>query len=696
MTIQDKNKVLNFLIEISGNDKEISYISNLVDAYPDILDYMLSDRMPDLTNVKYVKYKRYNQLKEKVLENRNILDLNKQLNDLFSLQLLSKIKKHYQSKFDYDDVLINFIAKRMLLTPYDLLCSIPGISFIKADKIILTANDDERSIWNQNLRYSISRCTSFIIYYLINELNGSTYCEISQLKQSMQYKYNLSECLSTIELALQDKRFVIFENSKIMLSSVYYEELNIAKYVKNAIDISIQHNYGINTNQYRKINSFLLSDSQMHTLELINTKQLVLLNGYAGTGKSSSIKALINMLEDNGKTFTILSPTAKAAKQISLYTQRPASTIHYLLCREFPDFDRGIKDVGEYEQIIEAPTDPNNLEFSTLNNQEILDYDVIIIDEVSMLSVQLFNMLLRYINPSRTKLLLIGDSYQLPSIQNGNLYQDLLEISEIPKVTLNEIHRYKEDGLVTVATNIRLGERYLDNNTDNLVIGESFEFTQCNDTLQMINSALAKYMELIQNGDDIQDIAILTAKNIGASGTNVINSCVQRIINPINEFDNYISIKVDNTTIRFKQNDVVMNIKNNYNAISEITHEKKLIANGQIGVIKWVDPFINQMCVKIDDDEFIFEYEDIRNIRLAYCFTIHKSQGSQFKHVIYIVDANDIYMTNSNLMYVAVTRATDAVYQFGVRHVINYKINERINLKRNTTLKEQFYNIKVG
>lgn len=676
--IQDSNKLLSFFLEITGNnEKDIYYIKNLIEIYPNILTYMLNNEMPDLSMVKYVKEKRYKQLMQKVLTHYNLLQLNYKLNDLFPLSLLKTIKNHYSAKIEDDNILINYIAKQMHINPYDFLCSITGIGFIKADNILIAANSHENSLWTYDLKSSVQRCTSFILWYLINNLNGSTYIEISKIKNIMMYKYNLQDCLISFEKAILDKRITIFEDNKLVLTNTYIEESNIANYVSEAIKNENQKCFNINTNEYRENNNFTLTDDQIKTLELINKHQLVLLNGYAGTGKSSSIKALINMLEDNNKSYVIISPTAKAAKQISLYTQRPASTIHYLLCKDFPDFDHNISEKTEYEIASNLLNDSKGY--------DTLDYDVIIIDETSMLSVTLFNLLLKYIDCKKTKVLLIGDSYQLPSIQNGNLYQDLLEIDDIPKVTLEKIFRYTENGLVQVASNIRLGKRYLNDN-DIQCIGDSYEFYQFDDIPKMINAALNKYMELLKEGNEIQDIAILTAKNVGNSGTNLINSCVQRIINPIDEFDDYISIQVDNQVIRFKENDIVMNIKNNYNAYPINGDKKLLIANGQIGKIKSVNSFDNSIILEIDDNIYKFEYSDIKNLRLAYCFTIHKSQGSQFKNVIYLVSPEDMFMTTSNLMYVAITRAQDKCYQFGAKHVINYKINERENLKRNTTL----------
>lgn len=686
--INDKHKVINFLLEITDNDsKTISYIQNLVDVYPNILDYMISNIMPDLDKVKYVKYKRYNYLKTKVLENISILNLNKLLNDSFDISFLTKLKNYYKLKIsnnDIDDETLNsIIYKKIRLQPYDTLCRIPGIGFIKADNILLNAYNKQTTLWNFNIRTSEHRCISFIIYYLIYCLNGSTCVSIEKLKKDMLYRFYLDDCLNVFENAILDKKFKIL-NGNIMLYSTFLEEQNISKFVKNSLAYNIDWN--INTQFYNVIDNFTLTETQLETLNLINKNQLVLLNGYAGTGKSSSIKALINMLEDNNKSYKILAPTAKAAKQISLYTERHASTIHYLLCSDFPTFDNHLDEDNEYNNIF-------NISNSS-DNDDYLDYDIIIIDEVSMLSVSLFNILIKYINPQRTKILLIGDSYQLPSIQNGNLYQDLLSINEIPKITLNEIFRYKENGLVSVATDIRFGKQYLDRNENIQVIGNSYTFFKYEDTGEMLNAALNKYLDLLNEGNEIEDVAILTAKNIGNSGTNLVNSCIQQVINKIEDYDEFITITVDKQKIRFKENDVIMNIKNNYNAISLKTDKKVLIANGQTGIVKSVDSFNNYMIVKIDDDEFKFDYGDICNCRLAYCFTIHKSQGSQFKYVIYLTTKEDEFMTNSNLEYVAVTRAKEACFHYGDTNTINRKVSERENLKRNTTLIYQFQNLK--
>lgn len=680
----DKENLLKFFSEITNNKSELTYIKNLVNVYPNILDYIINDKIPDLSKTKYTKVKRYTSLAIKVKDNIDLLNLSNSFYNAFDFSLLKKIYSYFTEKFkdvDYYTNINSIILKNIKYSPYDTLCKFPDISFLKADKILLNAYKKTPHIWNFNLRYSHYRCTSFILWYLINYLNGSTYILIDSLKNEMRYKYNLTDCLDSFDDAIKDKRFTII-NDKIMLTSSFLEERNISEYIHKALECP--QSWNIDVSKYSTIDDFNLTSDQLKTLQYVNDNQLVLLNGYAGSGKSSSIKALINMLEDNDKSYVILAPTAKAAKQISAYTDRLASTIHYRLCSDYPDFDNGIKNKSNYDIA-------SNLDIYYKRDQGILDYDIIIIDETSMLSIQLFNLLLKYVNPKYNKVLLIGDSYQLPSIQNGNLYQDLLDINEIPKVTLNEIFRYTENGLINVATNIRLGKKYLN---EELVqhIGSSYTFFKFEDTNDMLNAALNKYLELLNSGCSREDIAILTAKNIGPSGTNLINNCIQHVTNPINDFDETVSIQINDFKMTFKENDLVMNIKNNYHATIIDTDEQVLLANGQTGVVKSVNEIDKTMIVEIDDNKFKFEYTDICNLRLAYCFTIHKSQGSQFKNIIYLTSYDDMFMTNSNLCYVAITRAQENCYHYGDDFVINTKITERENLKRNTTLTMSFNN----
>ena len=202
--INNKQKLIEFLLEITGNEyKNITYIENLVEVYPNIIEYMLSDNIPDLSNVKFIKQKRYSQLKEKVLNNYDILELNSKLNDLFPLNILKLLKKYYEDKFLDSNVRNNYIAKQIINNPYDTLCNIDGLNFLSVDKLLLQISLNENSLWEYDLSKSAQRLTSFIIWYLINQLNGSTYVPLKTLKGAILYKYDLLDCISYLDKVLK-------------------------------------------------------------------------------------------------------------------------------------------------------------------------------------------------------------------------------------------------------------------------------------------------------------------------------------------------------------------------------------------------------------------------------------------------------------------------------------------------------------
>ena len=684
----NQEKTLKFLTLVtndSGGDFKLSYLKNLINEYPNILELMLNDKTPDLSKVKYIKHKRYSQLKAKVLAYEHLLELNEKLKNCFDFNVLKKLYEHYIVQSNEFEV-IDIIYKAIKNQPYDTLYHLDRIGFKTADSILLTANNNPNNLWEFDLKTSVFRCISFIIYYLNYELNGSTWIYTETLKKLMLTKYEMQDCVDKFEQALADPRLYVSKN-RVMLTYYYFREQFISNYAKKCIYTQNTQNeqnwLDIDVSKYSQLEMIQLTNTQLQTLNLITKNQMVLLNGYAGTGKSSSIKALINLLDDNNFTYKILAPTAKAAKTIASYTDRKASTIHHFLCEELShivslNFDDNIADISS-----------ESLEQSGINFY--FDYDIIIIDECSMLSVSLFYTLIRYMNHNRTKLLLIGDSYQLPSIQHGNLYHDLLSINEIPKVTLNEIFRYDEDGLVNVATNIRHGKKYLHNDSYE-IIGNSYSFFHFNDNEELLGEALGKYLELVEK-DGKENVAILTPKNIGPTGTYLINNCIQQIINPLDVFENEITITVDNNQINFRNNDLVMNVKNAYGMDSvdgEVQGE--LISNGEIGIIKNIDYYAKSMIIEFDGVEFMFDSDHIQNLRLAYCFTVHKSQGSQFKKVIYLTTKNDSFMLSSNILYVGVTRAELKCYHYGDSFTVNSKVGVRENLKRNTSLVEQFYN----
>ena len=190
---------------------------------------MINDKIPDLSKTKYTKIKRYTALSEKVKANVDLLYLNNELYNAFDISFLKKIYVYFLNKFEsnnYISDIKSIIIKNIKYSPYDTLCKLSNIAFVKADKILLNAYNKAPQLWNFNLRSSNYRCVSFILWYLINNLNGSTFTYIDTIKRDMRYKYNISDCLATFNEAIKDKRFTVI-NDKIMLTSSFLEEKNI-------------------------------------------------------------------------------------------------------------------------------------------------------------------------------------------------------------------------------------------------------------------------------------------------------------------------------------------------------------------------------------------------------------------------------------------------------------------------------------
>ena len=672
-------------IAINSNSVETKYIHNLVNHYPDILqNYIFQNICPDLSNVPYVKEKRYIQIKNKVLNKKNLLLLFEMFDYNLNMKMLKQI---YDKLIDYDiDDLKLFIYNSICEDPYVFISNHVNLSLMEIDKNLLSAYKINPNIFGYDIENSNKRIVAYVRFCLYNHSNGSTSMPINSITQILHNKYQIYFLPEYFIDAIQCDIFKI-NGDNISLYTDYIQENNIACFIKDGLS-HIDY-WDIDINNYRNLNNCKLTNMQLSVLESINNNQITLLNGYAGCGKSLSVKAITNMLEDNNKTYKLLSPTAKAAKQLSDYTHRVASTIHYLIFCEC--FDSNVEiDLLDLENT-------NVDAYKNFKSHNILDYDVLIIDESSMLSISLFNLLIKFIDIRKTKLVLIGDSYQLPSIQRGNLYQDLLDIKEISKITLDKIFRYTENGLTYVASNVRMSKPFLSlgDSTNIQHFGKSYEFHKCDTIPELLNSALNLFLDLANKGYGKEDVVVLTAKNVGDTGTYMINNLLQEALNPLNDGMDELQITVNKQIIKFRPNDRIMNIKNNYELkpISSNSDSYYMLTNGQTGIIQSIDMENETMVVDFDGSLYLLDNEYFENLRLAYAFTIHKAQGSQFKNVIYITSTQDNFMTTSNLLYVAITRAQEHCYHFGSIHTINSGLYKKENLQRQTQLVNLFYEI---
>lgn len=400
-------------------------------------------------------------------------------------------------------------------------------------------------------------------------------------------------------------------------------------------------------------------------------------------GKSQSTKAIINMLEDQKKVYTLLTPTGKAAKVLANFTHRCTSTIHRGL---------GYKpDEGWY-----------------YNKEHKLMSDIVIVDEVSMVDINVFSHLVDAIDFNNTKLLMVGDNAQLPSVGCGNLLHDFMQSELIPTVSLSKIFRYGDGGLLKVATDIRMGKEYLDKTMKQSTtpFGTNADYVFMDIPKEnSVAKAVSIYKKLIDDGCNVEDVQVITAKNKGDYGTIKLNSLLQKVANPNYGCDERM---IYGDTIYYKGDFVIEN-KNNYKAplsedymTNEELEELKLsgekptafVANGESGIIKnatknFVDIDFNGVVVRYNRDM-------IPMINLGYAITCHKSQGSSINNVILVTTQSDIFMLNSNLVYVGCTRARKRCFHIGSVDTMNKVVHKKENFARHTFMQQLLKDMADG
>jgi exodeoxyribonuclease V alpha subunit len=350
----------------------------------------------------------------------------------------------------------------------------------------------------------------------------------------------------------------------------------------------------------------------------------------------------------------------RAAKVLSEFTKEPASTIH-----------RGLSYM--------PPVWGYNEEYP-------LPYDTVIVDEFSMTDVFLMKHLLEAINFSKTKLLMIGDSSQIPSVGAGNAFFDLIGSNLIPIVSLTKIFRYGEGGVLTVATKTRNCERFLEDSQKPQIFGndKGYMFIPMQQE-KIIQNVVALYKKLLTTNLR-EDIMILSSYNVGDYGTININKHLQPISNP-NVALKGINIQIGDT--KFYENDLIIQTVNNYKAIrfenGWIDEDNKtFIANGEIGKIIKIE--YGKAIIQFDET-VVYTKNDLLNVKLSYSISTFKAQGGQAKIVILITPKAHTFMLNSNLMYVGLTRSKQKVFHFGEIETVNRAIKKKADFNRKTYLK---------
>ena len=659
----------------------------LVENYPTIIQKVRNNDLDDidLSKLKGIGEKTFEKIKDKIASNFILMDLVIEFKNVLSMSIIKKIYDRYPS--------IETLREKLKAEPYTTLTRISRIGFKTADSIILQLQKENIIDFGYDVKTSPDRCLSCMLYLLEeNENEGHTKMNLADLRQQC-LKIVPSCAEHFVDVIKDDNIYYNKDNMEVSLRATYETERYIANTILNNIH-NDRNIWNFEVEKYKKVGEFELSDEQIQILDVVCKNNIAILNGFAGAGKTASTQGIINMLKDNNKSFLLMSPTGRAAKVLHENTNEPASTIH-----------RGL-----------GYTPPN---LWTYNEMMKLHTDIIIVDEFSMVDIWLFEKLLNAIDFRFTKLLMIGDNAQLPSVSCGNLLHDFMEANIIPTVTLNKIFRYSSGGLMKVATDTRCCKSYLDNGMRNTATtfgdNEDYMFVDLA-TEKITKTAVALYKKLLNNGSSIEDIQVLTAKNVGECGSVELNNMIQRVANP--NYGSEVNMKIGDTT--YYKGDLILQCVNNYNAemvtatevftgvadqfedspfgvdpfginqpetdygfnVYKDNDETAFVANGETGIIK-------EICntyVIVDFNGIHVKYyrNDMNMVKLGYAISIHKSQGGGFKKVILCTPQSHIFMLNSNLLYVGLTRMKEKLYHLGSLQSVNQAVKKKANLTRHT------------
>lgn len=635
----------------------------LLEVYPNIIDMVIkgeTDKV-DLNKTKGIKEKTFSHICKAITENFVLMDIVELFSGTLTLSNVKKIYKKYTS--------VEKILEELSKEPYECLCELSGVGFKTADAILLDLEANNKELhFTENLLKSSQRLKACMNYILSqNESCGNTKMEVTKLRKECSSL--TPECIDKFVQVLKenDDDFTVFKEDKTISRTItFLTEFFIASSIKALLTNSVD--WHIDSEKYRVDKDISLTDEQLGVIKNLSKYNISLLTAPAGSGKSQSIKNVINMLEDNKKSYLLCTPTGKSAEVLGEYCNRECGTIH----RQYKYNPSNGENPWGYNSENKAPI------------------DVIIVDESGMVDIFLMKRLLEGIDTSKTKILLVFDSYQLASVGCGNIVQDLLSSGIIPTTFLTKIFRYDEGGLMQIATKIRNSEQFLSSSFTGIKSFGTLKDFVFKETIQesIPNDVVKLYTKLIGDGYTLQEIMVLTSQNKGDYGTKAINKAIQERIQ-YGKNNKFIQRGFD----KFYEGDKVIQIKNNYRAINS-DNEEDQIYNGNTGIIEKVN--FDNIIVNFGNKSIIYDKECLGQLELGYCMTIHKSQGDSAKQVIVISPKAHTFMLNSNLLYVGVTRAKKRAFIFGNISTINRAIKKKENLQRETNLNLFLNKIKLN
>ncbi len=533
--------------------------------------------------------------------------------------------------------------------PYRMAAEIDGVGFRKADQIAINLGFEKNHP---------DRLAAGILYTLMT-VSQSGHCCIPEEVLATEAAHLLEIEPLTIADMIRDMitrndllSETVHGTDLIYPPWLYYAEKYAARRLLEIRDCALpleDGDYVQAVKQWESLEKVTLAEEQRQAIISALSNGVLVLTGGPGTGKTTTIKGVIALLEAQGCQILLGAPTGRAAKRLGEATGRPTSTLHRLL---------------------EAAGGKEGTPLFMRNESNPLEADVLIVDEGSMMDITITSHLLKAI-PDGCRFILVGDVDQLPAVGPGSVLKDIIRSSAVPVVRLTEVFRQSGESIIIHnAHRINKGLRPDLNTTGD------FLFIEIHDTQEAANRVVSLCAhELPEQGfNPIDDIQVLSPMHRHDCGVENLNQKLQTVLNPADTMKD----EINTPSVTLRTGDKVMQMKNNY---------AKAVFNGDIGVITAIDEGL--VYVRYPDNAVVYDKHDIGELHLAYAMSVHKSQGSEYAVVILPVTASHHVMLQRNLLYTAVTRAKERVILVGTKSALNTALANDRTKRRYTLLAER-------
>ena len=526
--------------------------------------------------------------------------------------------------------------------PYRLSVDVWGIGFLTADRIAqkmgIPAHSDRR--------------IQAGLLHVLNEAadkEGHVFLPEDALIESCAEALDVPvDAIPPCVAQLLSEESIVVDDERVYLPHLYYAEQGAATrcYQLSQVQRIELGNIPAEIRAIEQRDGVTFAPRQKLALEKALSHNLLVLTGGPGTGKTTTIKGLIALLEARNKKIALAAPTGRAAKRMSEATGHEAKTIHRLL-----------------------KFSPSEMAFEK-NFENPLEIEALIVDEISMVDTVLMNSLLRAV-PISASVVLVGDVDQLPSVGAGNVLKDVIASGIVEVVELNEIFRQAQTSrIITNAHAINRGEMpYLQNDRD----ADFFflEVSEPDQVVEMVCGLCAARLPRTYRLDSIEDIQVLVPMYRGETGANNLNQVLQDELNPKGQ-------EMTRGGIRFRVGDKVMQVRNNYD---------RDVFNGDIGRVQGIEDDI--LRVRFQDRVLEYEFSELDELVLAYAMSVHKSQGAEFRAVVMPLTTQHYMMLQRNLLYTAITRARELVVLVGTKQALGMAVRNNRVAERHTTLSQR-------